>query len=197
MSSCMQSAAKLRFASALVLGLSCLAPSASAQAQTAPGGGDRTSSCRAPSIQAQIQASPPSADTTSRNGAIVRAAFEDWANGGSVFRILAPDVRWTIAGSGPVAGTYHGIEDFTQRASRPLVSRLAAPLKPVVRNIWAVDDTVVIRFDASSETTGGRPYSNQFVWIFRMRDGLVVEAEAFLDLVAYQAVIDGNAPRQR
>jgi uncharacterized protein len=175
MSSCVQPLWKLPFAHALVLALSCLAPPVSAQAQTPCAGGDKTS----------------------RNGAIVRAAFEDWANGGNVFRILAPNVTWTIAGSGPVAGAYHGIEDFTQRASRPLVSRLAAPLRPVVQNIWAVDDTVVIRFNASSVTTAGHPYSNQFVWIFRMRDGLVVEAEAFLDLVAYQAVIDRNAPRQR
>jgi hypothetical protein len=159
---------------ALVVALSCLVPLLSVQAQT-------------PAVVC---------DKATRNGAIVRAAFEDWANGGSVFRILAPDITWTIAGSGPVAGTYHGIDDFTERASRPLVSRLAAPLRPTVHSIWAVDDTVVIRFNASSETTAGHPYNNQFVWIFRMQDGLVVEAEAFLDLVAYQAVIDRNPPRQ-
>jgi ketosteroid isomerase-like protein len=171
----MQPLRRFRFAFALVITLSCLAPLASAHAQTTPAASDRTA----------------------RNGAIVRAAFDDWANGGNVFRVLAPDITWTIAGSGPVAGTYHGIDDFTERASRPLVSRLAAPLRPVVHNIWAVDDTVFIRFDASSTTTAGHPYNNQFVWIFRMRDGLVVEAEAFLDLIAYQAVIDNNAPRQR
>jgi uncharacterized protein len=195
MSSCMRTFWKFRFTKAPLLALACVAPLASAQAQTAPGGRDQSSSCRAPRVSTQVQATPVEADQTSRNGAIVHAAFEDWANGGNVFRILAPDIIWTIPGSGPVAGTYHGVEDFTRRASRPLVSRLAAPLRPVVHNIWAVDDKVIIRFDASSETTAGHPYNNQFVWIFRMRDGLVVEAEAFLDLVAYQAVIDGNLPR--
>lgn len=134
-------------------------------------------------------------DAAQQNREIVREAFDRWAAGGSVFDILSPGVIWTIHGSGPVAGTYDGIVDFTQRASRPLVSRLAEPLVPEVHDIWAVGDTVIIRFDASSTTTSGQPYRNQFVWIFRLEDGEVAEAEAFLDLAAYQAVVDNNEPR--
>ncbi len=134
-------------------------------------------------------------DAASRNLEIVRGAFDRWSAGGSVFEILSPHVSWTIHGSGPVAGTYDGIVDFTQRASRPLVSRLAEPLVPEVHDIWAVGDTVIIRFDASSTTTSGQPYQNQFVWIFRLEDGEVAEAEAFLDLAAYQEVVDNNEPR--
>nr|WP_245476814.1 hypothetical protein [Bradyrhizobium sp. Leo170] len=33
--------------------------------------------------------------------------------------------------------------------------------------------------------------------LFKMKDGSVVEAEAFLDLVAYQQVVDNNEPRQQ
>jgi hypothetical protein len=136
------------------------------------------------------------AETAARNDAIVRAAFDGWrAGSGNVFDLLSPSIHWTIHGSGPVAGTYRGIEDFVQRASRPLVSRLATPLTPRVHHIGAVGDRVIIRFDASAMTTGGDPYRNQFVWIFRMEDGFVVEAEAFLDLVAYQDVIEANEPR--
>lgn len=132
-----------------------------------------------------------------RNEAVVRESFEAWGAGrGSVFDILSPDVRWTIHGSGPVAGTYDGVDDFLQRASAPLVSRLATPLTPEVHHIWAAGDRVVIRFDAAAVTTSGAPYENQFVWIFRMEDGSVVEAEAFLDLVAYQEVVENNEPRE-
>lgn len=138
------------------------------------------------------------AETETRNKAIVRQAFEKWAAGaGSVFELLAPDVRWTIHGSGPVADTYNGVEDFVQRGSVPLVSRLATPLKPEVHHVWAVEDRVIIRFDASATTTSGAPYNNRFVWIWRMKDGSVVEAEAFLDLVAYQEVVDRNEPRKQ
>ena len=130
-----------------------------------------------------------------RNEAIVREAFEKWGTGGNVFEILSPDVVWTIHGSGPVAKTYTSLEEFTAEGSRPLVSRLSGALIPEVHHIWAVDDRVIIRFDASSTTTSGNAYNNQFVWIFRLDDGAVVEAEAFLDLVAYQEVVDNNEPR--
>ncbi|ETR77586.1 hypothetical protein X566_08005 [Afipia sp. P52-10] len=143
-------------------------------------------------------AAVPTAEIEAQNEAIVRQAFEGWGAGrGNVFDLLSPNARWTIHGSGPVAGTYVGVEDFVQRASAPLVSRLASPLRPDVHHIWAAGDRVIIRFDASATTTSGAPYRNQFVWIFRMEDGSVVEAEAFLDLAAYQKVIDDNQPRKR
>lgn len=132
------------------------------------------------------------------NEAVVREAFEQWAVGsGNVFDLLSPNVRWKVHGTGPVADTYNGVEDFMQRGSVPLVSRLATPLTTFVHHIWATGDRVLVRFDASATTTSGASYRNQFVWIFRMEDGLVVEAEAFLDLVAYQEVIENNEPRPR
>jgi ketosteroid isomerase-like protein len=119
-----------------------------------------------------------------------------WRAGGNLFaELLARDVVWTIHGSDPVAGTYRGVEDFVTRASAPLISRLATPLVPEVRHIWADGDTVIVRFDGSATTTSGAPYDNQFVWIFRMESGSVVEAEAFLDLTAYRKVVENNEPR--
>ncbi|MCO6391790.1 nuclear transport factor 2 family protein [Aliihoeflea aestuarii] len=138
------------------------------------------------------------AEIEMRNESIVRAAFEEWATGaGNVFGLLSPEVRWTIHGSGPVADTYYGVEDFVQRASVPLVSRLTTPLTPQVHHIWAAGDRVIIRFDASATTISGAPYRNQFVWIWRIEDGSVVEAEAFLDLVAYREVVDNNEPAEQ
>lgn len=139
----------------------------------------------------------PDTATVAQNERIVRKAFDAWTGGESVFDLLSPDVIWTIHGSGPVADTYKGVEDFVQRASVPLVSRLATPLTPEVHNIWAVGDIVVIRFDAAAITTSGAPYGNEFVWIWTIEDGVVVEAEAFLDLVAYQEVVDNNEPREQ
>lgn len=144
---------------------------------------------------AQMQAAND-AEIEQQNKAIVEAAFEKWRGGTYVFaELLAPDVNWTIHGSGPVAGTYTNQRDFVEQASRPLTSRLATPVVPQVHDIFADGDTIIIRFDGTATTTSGAPYRNQFVWIFEMKDGLVVNAEAFLDLVAYQQVVDNNAPR--
>lgn len=145
---------------------------------------------------AEANTTAPNADITAQNQTIVREAFEKWRAGDNIFaELLAPDVVWTIHGSGPVAGTYRSVQDFVERASAPLISRLATPLVPDVHNIWADGNTVIIRFDGSATTTSGAPYRNQFVWIFRMEQGSVVEAEAFLDLLAYQEVVENNEPR--
>jgi ketosteroid isomerase-like protein len=146
---------------------------------------------------AHAKSSAPVADSAARNAAIVREAFDGWANkGGNIFDLLSPDIRWTIHGTSSVAGTYTGVEDFVKLGAVPLVSRLATPLQPVLHDIWADGDRVVIRFDATATTTSGAPYENQYVWIFRMKNGAVVEAEAFLDLVAYQRVVENNEPKQ-
>lgn len=145
-------------------------------------------------------ATPVRADTsaTARNETIVREAFQRWAAGENVFQhLLAPDIVWIIPGSGSVARTYRGMNDFVENASVPLVSRLATPLVPQVQRIWAVEDRVMIRFNATATTTGGHPYHNQFVWFFRMKEGKVAEAEAFLDLAAYERVVANNTPRAR
>jgi len=148
-----------------------------------------------------IAAAPAMAEATANselelgNREIVRSAFAAWANGENVFEaLLADDVVWTIHGSDPVSRTYTGRDSFVQDASMPLVSRLTTPVVPQVHQIWADGDTVIVRFDGSATTTSGAPYENQFVWIFHLADGKVVRAEAFLDMAAYRAVVDNNAP---
>lgn len=136
------------------------------------------------------------ANETETNRRIVSDAFQTWEQGTYVFgELLAEDVVWTIHGTGPAAGVYTDMTTFIERAARPVTSRLASPLLPEVHNIWAEGDSVIIRWDGSAPTTGGGSYENQFLWIFKMEDGLVTEAEAFLDLRAYDALVANNQPR--
>lgn len=155
----------------------------------------KTILCSVALFAAPVPAAALDSGVTAENERIITNAFETWENGTYIFgEILAPDVSWTIHGSGPVAGTYTDMDSFVEQAAIPLTSRLATPLIPEVHNIWSVDDTVIIRFDGSATTTSGAPYENQFIWIFRMENGLVAEAEAFLDLMAYDVVIQNNEP---
>jgi ketosteroid isomerase-like protein len=122
---------------------------------------------------------------------IIRTAFEAWAAGGADFfeDVLAPDVRWTIRGSGPLARTYVGRDEFVREAAAPLTIRLAGPIKPHLRHLLADGDLVVAVFDGSAVARDGKPYENNFVWIFRMKDKKAVEVEAFLDLERYNDVV--------
>ena len=126
-----------------------------------------------------------------RNKQIVAAAFDRWSAGGSSFfsETLAPDIVWTIEGSGPSAGTYRGMADFTARAITPFVSRLREPVRPVSTQIWADGDHVIIHWEGEAVARDGKPYQNRYAWIFRMAGGRAVEATAFLDLAPYDDVI--------
>ncbi|AQR61869.1 ketosteroid isomerase [Brevundimonas sp. LM2] len=126
-----------------------------------------------------------------QNGTFIASAFDRWAAGGADFfaTVLSQDVVWTIEGSGPSAGTYRGLEDFTTRAIRPFATRMREPVRPVATEVWAEGDHVIARWEGRGVAGDGRPYQNDYVWIFRMENGRAVEVTAFLDLPAYDDVL--------
>lgn len=87
------------------------------------------------------------------------------------------------------------MQDYLDNSIRPLFERLSAPVTPHVRQIWAEEDSVVVRWDSDATALDGEPYRNSYAWFFTMRDGEVIEATAFLDLPAYDALIDRVKPR--
>ena len=116
------------------------------------------------------------------NKALVRAAFERWRNGtGSPFELLIPDVQLTIVGSSPLSQIYRSRQEFLDKVIGPFNARMATPLVPVVRGLYADGDMVVILFDAAATAKDGVPYRNTYTWYFRMKEGKVVEAIAFFD----------------
>ncbi len=129
-----------------------------------------------------------------RNRAAVRAAFAAWAEGrGSVFDLLAEDATWTIPGSTPGAGEWHGRQAYVDAAVTPLFDRLAAPARPELIGLWADGDQVIVRWRQDTPLKAGGAYRNDYAWFFTMRDGKVAAVTAFLDLPAYAAATGADA----
>jgi ketosteroid isomerase-like protein len=126
-----------------------------------------------------------------QNRELVEAAFARWAAGGAGFfdEMLSEHVVWTIAESGPSAGTFRGRESFLARAVRPFAHRLAEPVRPVATRIWADREHVIIKWEGAGVALDGQPYRNSYAWIFRMRDGRAAEVTAFLELTPYDDVL--------
>lgn len=144
---------------------------------------------------------PAQGDTPTErtNRALIRRAFDAWAQGGTRFfdDVLAPDAVWTIAGSGPSAGVYRGRQDFLDRAVAPFSARLATPVVPTMRGLWADGDQVIAFWEGRATAGDGRPYRNTYAWLFTMRGGRAVAVTAFLDLPAYDAVLARVRPAPR
>ena len=133
----------------------------------------------------------PVDSTAERNRQFIAQAFEKWAAGGRTFfhDVLAPDATWTIKGTSPAAGSYKGRDAFLEQAVAPFAARLSSPVRPTVKGIWADGDHVIVYWDGAATAADGAPYSNSYVWIFRMVNLRASEVTAFLDLVPYDDVI--------
>ena len=127
----------------------------------------------------------------SANKAFIQAAFDRWTAGGGAFfdEVLAPDMVWTITGSGEGTGTYRGRERFKQQVIAPFAARLAKPLHLRVEAIWAEGDHVIVHWCGNTITRTGKPYRNEYVWILRMLRRRALEVTAFLDMNAYRSVL--------
>ena len=97
----------------------------------------------------QSAVAQPYDDTEARNLATVRAGFDAWRNGtGSPYDALADDATWEIVGNSLASRVYPDKEDFVANVIRPFNARMAAPLRPTIRDIYADGDTVIVFFDA-------------------------------------------------
>lgn len=123
-----------------------------------------------------------------RNKALVQAGFDRWREGtGSPFELLSDEADWTIVGSSPLSKTYRSRQEFLDQVIGPFNARMAKPLVPSVRGIYADDDMVIILFDAAGTALDGKPYRNTYTWYFRMKDGKAVSAIAFFDTREFDA----------
>ncbi|UJR83706.1 nuclear transport factor 2 family protein [Sandaracinus amylolyticus] len=133
----------------------------------------------APTASAQVDG-----QSLQRDRAAVERSFAAWAAGtGSPFELLHDDARWTIVGRSAIAGTYPSREAFLRDVIGPFNARMREPLRPVVREIFADRDTIIVLFDASGVARDGRPYRNTYTWYLRMWAGRIVDVVAFFDSI--------------
>ena len=130
------------------------------------------------------------AASEAHNKQLIQRAFDQWAAGtGNFFDLLADDVQWTITGSSVYSKTYSGKQQFLAEAAAPLTVRLATPLVPTVRNLYADGDVVVAVWDGVATAKDGQPYRNTYCWAMTLKADRITHATAFLDLIPYLDVL--------
>jgi ketosteroid isomerase-like protein len=134
-------------------------------------------------------------DLEQTNKATIEAAFADWAAGtGGPFALLAPEATWTIVGNSPVSRTYASRKEFIDVVIDPFNARMATPLVPTVRALYADGDTVIAFFDGTATAKDGKPYNNTYTWYMRIHDGAIVEVTAFFDTIEFTDLWNRIAP---
>ncbi|WP_158547851.1 nuclear transport factor 2 family protein [Dyadobacter luteus] len=125
------------------------------------------------------------------NKQIVTDALSESAHDFTLFfkNLFSKDVQWTIAGHGPVASTYYGMEELFEIAESPLYLRLAQPLTIKTLGVWADGNQVFARIESASVAIDGQPYQNAYMYIMTIENGKVVSGIEWLDLNAYYDIV--------
>ena len=137
---------------------------------------------------------------TDANKARVESALNAWMTGdGTALQALLDDgIEWTIAGNSLASGTTHGRAELNAKVLGPFGARFSqSPDRFRPRKIYGVygdGDVVIAHFDAAGVANDGKPYANSYVWILKMHGDKAVQATAFFDSIAFDALWRRVAP---
>ena len=135
-------------------------------------------------------------EKTTQNVNALRQAFTNWQQGkGTVFDLLAPNAKWTVAGTSPVSGVYNSKAELAQ-VVRPITARLATPIVPTVQSIVAQNDVVVVLWNGTATALDHKPYNNTYLWHMTFKNGQIIEVTAFLDTYVLNDLIRRVKPPQ-
>ena len=94
---------------------------------------------------------------------------------------ISVDVKWTITGSSVLAGTYINRLDFIQRAISRLKKSLKGTIKWQVQSIFIDGNAAIVEMRSDAVAAKGHVYNNQYAWIMKFKQGMIIEARVYYD----------------
>jgi uncharacterized protein len=133
-------------------------------------------------------------DTTERTRAFVTDLFDRIAATGGyapLLDALAEDLVWTVTGTSPISGVYHGRQGYVAGVFSRLDERLEAWPAAHVEDILADGDTAVVFFTgAGGRGHNGLDYSMRYCWRMLVKDGLITEVTGYYDGIIVSKLFD-------
>ena len=132
-----------------------------------------------------------------QNREVVEDAFNRWGAGkGSILDLMGADGTVIIPGTAPHCGS-KGKQEFMTDVATPFMSRFSKPPVPLLSKIMADGDDVIVVAEADGTTLDGKAYHNSYVFVLEFREGRLMKATEFLDMVAFNAVWDSVPPKDQ
>ncbi len=138
--------------------------------------------------------SDPAVDLTS-NRARMERVFAETAkgNGRPFLDAFAENASWTIMGATGWSKTYRGKASIMGDLIAPLRRVLASPIKTHARRFIAEGDFVVVEARGQNVTRDGRPYENDYCYVFEFNDGEVVALTEYADTELFRSALEEPA----
>ncbi|MCA0910483.1 nuclear transport factor 2 family protein [Qipengyuania gaetbuli] len=124
-------------------------------------------------------------DETERNRALVTKAYDGLAKGDPTHftALFAPDIEWRVMGSSAWSKHLKGLEAVQRDLVGPLFARIDGPYLTTAELVLADGDRVAVIAKGNAATVDGGRYDNDYCFVFRMRDGMIVEVREYMDTI--------------
>lgn len=125
------------------------------------------------------------------NKKLMQEIFEGLANrDGTLFtERMSDDFRWINIGTNKWSGRFDGKAAVLRDLLAPLRARLVERSRTSAHRFIAEGDYVVIEARGDNSTKAGKPYNNEYCFVFRLADGKITEVKEYSDTALIDAVL--------
>jgi uncharacterized protein len=110
-------------------------------------------------------------------------------NGRPFLDAFAEDAIWTVTGTTGWSKTYRGKSAILNDLIAPLRRILAPPLRTHARRLIAEGDIVVVEARGQNLTRDGKPYENNYCYVFEFRDREVTSLTEYADTELFRSAL--------
>ena len=124
------------------------------------------------------------------NRAIVDRYFEMVAGDPAIATLFADDAVWVTPGSSPMGRRHEGKQAVLTLMSGGVgLYDVETPMDIQRQAVAASGEHVFVEMTMNARTGQGKPYTNDYVFVFTIRDGLIVEVHEHLDTLYAQRML--------
>jgi uncharacterized protein len=125
------------------------------------------------------------------NKAVVQRIYAAMKTGDrSVFgEAVSPDYSWRLAGHSSWSRNFEGQTTVHRDLLKPLFARFATEYRAKLTRVIGEGDIVVAEVRGDVTTIEGERYDNEYCFIFRFENGLIVEITEYCDLDLIERVL--------
>ncbi len=131
----------------------------------------------------------------SENKKLMQEIFAGLANrnGTPLIERMSDDFRWINIGTSKWSGTFDGKAAVLRDLLAPLRARLVERSRTVAHRFIADGDYVIVEARGDNITKAGKPYNNEYCFVFRLSDGKIKEVKEYSDTALVDAVLGDPA----
>ena len=130
--------------------------------------------------------------STERNRELIEGIFDELArnNPRPFADALADDVRWTTPGSSVWSRTFAGKQVVLTELLAMVRAQLVERVRLTVLRILADGDHVVVQAKGQATTKKGKPYNNDYCFLYRIADGKIAEVTEYIDTALASSALE-------